>query len=40
MASFFGWRGILFGTLFQLSRGLGQVLFVFLLLPLVLREPR
>ena len=28
MASFFGWGGILFGTLLQVSRGLGQVLFL------------
>ena len=28
MASFFGWVGILFGTLIQVSRGLGDVLFL------------
>ena len=28
MASFFGWGGILFGTLVQVRRGLGQVLFL------------
>ncbi len=28
MASFLGWGGILFGTLVQVSRGLGQVLFL------------
>lgn len=28
MASFFGWGGILFGTLIQVSRGLGGVLFL------------
>ena len=28
MASFLGWGGILFGTLFKVSRGLGQVLFM------------
>ncbi len=28
MASFLGWGGILFGTLVQVSRGLGEVLFL------------
>ena len=28
MASFFGWGGILLGTLIQVSRGLGDVLFL------------
>ena len=28
MASFLGWVGILFGTLFQVGRGLGDVLFL------------
>src|SRR5262249_53653762 len=28
MASFFGWGGILFGFLFKVGRGLGEVLFL------------